>query len=71
MRWSGGGNKHQIFPGYDSNNLGRYSKGDTTWNLDYESGVSVDKRLEKIFEKIPQITAKTHPMGFSHYLREN
>lgn len=46
--------KNHIFPGYDSDNLSRFSKWDTTWNFDYESWVIADERIIKIFDLIKE-----------------
>ncbi|MBS9775199.1 hypothetical protein KGV52_00635 [Candidatus Gracilibacteria bacterium] len=43
MRLSGSGQKWHVFPGFISGF--KYSKGETTWGFDYESGVVADKRL--------------------------
>ncbi len=54
MRLSGSGGKWHTFPWFDWRGFDRrYSKWDTTWGLDYESGVITDQRLVNIIDSIP------------------
>lgn len=61
-RFSGSGQKMHIFPGYDTQIIQtskwnyprnkRYSKWDTIWQMDYESWVIADSRIEKILQNL-------------------
>lgn len=84
-RISGSGQKMHIFPGYDAKIIEtprwkyptnkRYSKGDMTWKMDYESGVIADPRIEKILQKIPNETNSIRGfwdfLALEWYLSEN